>query len=94
MAVVGLFYGSDTGNTENIAKMIQKQLGNELVDIRDIAKSSKEDIEKAFGEVKYICAEGVTGETAFLTSDMTEEKFENSAKAIEVISRIRTAGIN
>ncbi|NNH89297.1 flavodoxin FldA, partial [Pasteurella multocida] len=24
MAVVGLFYGSDTGNTENIAKMIQK----------------------------------------------------------------------
>ncbi len=56
--------------------------------------SSKEDIEKAFGEVKYICAEGVTGETAFLTSDMTEEKFENSAKAIEVISRIRTAGIN
>ena len=33
MAVVGLFYGSDTGNTENIAKMIQKQLGNELVDI-------------------------------------------------------------
>lgn len=45
MAVVGLFYGSDTGNTENIAKMIQKQLGSDLVDIRDIAKSSKEDIE-------------------------------------------------
>lgn len=45
MAVVGLFYGSDTGNTENISKMIQKQLGAELVDIRDIAKSSKEDIE-------------------------------------------------
>lgn len=41
MAVVGLFYGSDTGNTENIAKMIQKQLGNELVDIRDIAKAQK-----------------------------------------------------
>lgn len=45
MALVGLFYGSDTGNTENIAKMIQKQLGNEVVDIRDIAKSTKEDIE-------------------------------------------------
>ena len=26
MAVVGLFYGSDTGNTENISKMIQKDL--------------------------------------------------------------------
>lgn len=45
MAVVGLFYGSDTGNTENISKMIQKQLGAELIDIRDIAKSTKEDIE-------------------------------------------------
>ncbi|WP_373818179.1 flavodoxin FldA [Glaesserella sp.] len=45
MAVVGLFYGSDTGNTENISKMIQKQLGANLVDIRDIAKSTKEDIE-------------------------------------------------
>ncbi|OOH89126.1 flavodoxin [Pasteurellaceae bacterium 15-036681] len=45
MAVVGLFYGSDTGNTENISKMIQKQLGSNLVDIRDIAKSTKEDIE-------------------------------------------------
>ena len=40
MAVVGLFYGSDTGNTENIAKMIQKQLGNDLIDIRDIASTS------------------------------------------------------
>lgn len=45
MAVVGLFYGSDTGNTENISKMIQKKLGSELIDIRDIAKSTKEDIE-------------------------------------------------
>lgn len=45
MALVGLFYGSDTGNTENIAKMIQKKLGDNLVNIRDIAKSSKEDIE-------------------------------------------------
>ncbi len=27
MAIVGLFYGSDTGNTENIAKMIQKTTG-------------------------------------------------------------------
>ena len=44
MAVVGLFYGSDTGNTENIAKMIQKQLGSELVDIRDIAKIRYSDV--------------------------------------------------
>ena len=45
MAVLGLFYGSDTGNTENISKMIQKEIGANLIDIRDIAKSTKEDIE-------------------------------------------------
>ena len=30
MASVGLFFGSDTGNTEAIGKMIQKQLGKKL----------------------------------------------------------------
>lgn len=45
MASVGLFFGSDTGNTEAIAKMIQKQLGKHLVQVQDIAKSSKEDID-------------------------------------------------
>lgn len=45
MASVGLFFGSDTGNTEAIAKMIEKQLGNQLVEVHDIAKSSKEDID-------------------------------------------------
>jgi len=48
MATVGIFFGSDTGNTENIAKMIQKilqqQYGKEVAEIHDIAKSSKEDL--------------------------------------------------
>ncbi|KGK00055.1 flavodoxin FldA [Thalassotalea sp. ND16A] len=44
MATVGLFFGSDTGNTEAVAKMIQKKLGKKNVDVKDIAKSSKEDI--------------------------------------------------
>ncbi len=44
MASVGLFFGSDTGNTEAIAKMIQKKLG-ELVQVQDIAKSTKEDVD-------------------------------------------------
>lgn len=42
MAITGIFFGSDTGNTENIAKMIQKQLGKDVADVHDIAKSSKE----------------------------------------------------
>lgn len=45
MASVGIFFGSDTGNTEAVAKMIQKQLGKKLVHVQDIAKSSKEDID-------------------------------------------------
>ncbi|WP_341501139.1 flavodoxin FldA [Gallaecimonas sp. GXIMD4217] len=46
MATVGLFFGSDTGNTEAVAKMIQKQLGKKMLEVKDIAKSSKEDIEE------------------------------------------------
>lgn len=49
MATVGIFFGSDTGNTENIAKMIQKilqkQFGDDVSEVHDIAKSSKEDTE-------------------------------------------------
>lgn len=45
MAIVGIFFGSDTGNTENIAKMIQKQLGKDVAEVHDIAKSTKEDLE-------------------------------------------------
>ncbi|AGH80550.1 flavodoxin [Psychromonas sp. CNPT3] len=44
MASVGIFFGSDTGNTEAVAKMIQKELGKNLVEVKDIAKSSKEEI--------------------------------------------------
>lgn len=44
MASVGLFFGSDTGNTEHVAKLIQKELGKNLIDVHDIAKSSKEQI--------------------------------------------------
>jgi len=44
MASVGIFFGSDTGNTEAVAKMIQNELGKQLVEVKDIAKSTKEEI--------------------------------------------------
>lgn len=44
MAIVGLFFGSDTGNTEAVSKSIQKKLGKKMVEVKDIAKSTKEDI--------------------------------------------------
>lgn len=37
MAKIGLFYGSDEGNTESIAYRIQARLGEDVVDIFDIA---------------------------------------------------------
>ena len=40
MAIAGIFFGSDTGNTENIAKMIQKLLGDDVAEVRDVAKCS------------------------------------------------------
>ncbi|OSM96387.1 MULTISPECIES: flavodoxin FldA [Lonsdalea] len=46
MALIGIFFGSDTGNTENIAKAIQQQLGSDVAEVHDIAKSSKEDLER------------------------------------------------
>lgn len=44
MASVGIFFGSDTGNTEAVAQMIQNELGNQLVEVKDIANSTKEEI--------------------------------------------------
>lgn len=45
-ASIGIFFGSDTGNTEKIAKMIQIKLGQNLSDVFDIAYCSKKDIEQ------------------------------------------------
>ncbi|RIY31800.1 flavodoxin [Psittacicella melopsittaci] len=45
MSLIGIFYGSDTGNTENIAKMLAEKIGPDLCDVYDIAKCTKEDLE-------------------------------------------------
>ncbi|CAD83392.1 flavodoxin 1 [Candidatus Blochmanniella floridana] len=44
-ASVGIFFGSDTGNTEKLANIIQLRIGKDLSDIFDISNSCKEDIE-------------------------------------------------
>ncbi len=43
MAEIGLFFGSDEGNTESVAHRIQARLGEEVVDIRDIADATQLD---------------------------------------------------
>ncbi|XBC44628.1 MAG: flavodoxin FldA [Buchnera aphidicola (Schlechtendalia peitan)] len=46
MKDIGIFYGSDTGNTEKIAKKIQYYIGENISSIYDIANSNKESMEK------------------------------------------------
>jgi flavodoxin I len=46
MAKIGLFYGTQTGNTETIAEAIQNQLGGDsIVELNDISDVSPEDFE-------------------------------------------------
>ncbi len=43
MAQIGLFFGSDEGNSERIAYRIQKRLGEDIVDVHDIADVTQLD---------------------------------------------------
>lgn len=45
MEKVGLFYGSDTGNTEDIAIKIQKEFGVENIELFDVGEASIDDLE-------------------------------------------------
>lgn len=47
MAKIGLFYGTQTGNTQTIAELIQKELGGDkVVDLQDISDADVSDFEK------------------------------------------------
>ncbi|CRK85773.1 Flavodoxin-1 [Candidatus Providencia siddallii] len=45
MPMIGIFFGSDTGNTENVANLIQERLGKDIAEVHNISKSNKKDIE-------------------------------------------------
>lgn len=76
----------------------------EKLELADIKKSEKKffvriqgnvqdklsQIEKVFGKVKVIEVEDVTGEFAFITEVMSEQKYEENAENVEgIITRIR-----
>lgn len=46
-------------------------------------------VEDAFGRVEPITVEGIDGEFAFITGDMTEKAFAEAAAKVDVINRIR-----
>ncbi|QCI20435.1 flavodoxin FldA [Buchnera aphidicola (Brachycaudus cardui)] len=45
MKKIGIFFGSDTGNTEKIAKLIQQCIGEKIATLYDICNTSKQDME-------------------------------------------------
>lgn len=45
MAKIGLFFGTQTGNTETIAEEVQKAIGTDLVDLYNFGESDLEDFE-------------------------------------------------
>ncbi|QCI26763.1 flavodoxin FldA [Buchnera aphidicola (Thelaxes californica)] len=46
MKKIGIFFGTDTGNTENIANIIKKKLSNYDIKIFDISNATIKDIEQ------------------------------------------------
>ena len=51
-------------------------------------RESEEEAKAAFGQIETVTV-GISGETAFLTGEMTESAFEEKAKGVSMISRIR-----
>lgn len=46
MAKIGLFYGTQTGNTQTVAELIQQELGgNNIVELHDISSADPSDFE-------------------------------------------------
>lgn len=46
MGQIGLFFGTDTGNTRKVAKMIVKQFDEGVVDLTNVSKATIEDVAK------------------------------------------------
>ena len=46
MKIIGIFYGSSSGNTEGVAKQIQAEFGADNAQVFDVAKTTKDDLEK------------------------------------------------
>ena len=71
----------------------------ELVDYRNVencyfvrTSADEKRIEEVFGEVSYVTAEGVSGETGFVTARMSEADYEKKAAELgSVLQMIRVA---
>jgi flavodoxin I len=77
MATIGLFYGTQTGNTQTIAEEIQKQLGGEgVVEVFDISQADADDFEP-FNFVIVGCPTWNIGEMQSDWSGFYDDELEN-----------------
>ena len=66
MAKVGLFYGTQTGNTQTLAELIQKEMGGDgVVDVIDISQADSGD----FADYDYLIIGCPTWNVGELQSD-------------------------
>lgn len=58
---IGLFYGTDTGNTERIAKQIQQLFGADVITLHDVLEANAEDFAQydklILGQPTWYCGE-------------------------------------
>jgi flavodoxin I len=74
---IGLFFGSDEGNTEKVAYRIQQRMGCDVVDVRDIADVTQLD----FAEYNNIILGIPTWDFGQIQSDW--EEFWDDISAVE-----------
>lgn len=65
MAKIGLFYGTQTGNTQTAAELIQTELGRDQVDLHDVANADAED----FADYAYLIIGSPTWNIGELQAD-------------------------
>jgi len=76
MASIGIFYGTTTGNTENIASLIRSEFGGDVADMMNVDLAEKEDVEK----YKYL----IFGVSTWGVSDLQDD-FEDFMEILEAI---------
>lgn len=88
MAQVGLFFGSDEGNTEAVAHRIAKRLGEDVVDVFDIADVTQLE----FGHYEHIILGIPTWDFGQIQSDW-EEFWDDIAEVPMAGKRVALFGL-
>ncbi len=53
MAQVGLFFGTDTGNTRKIAKMIKKQFADDAIELMNVSKEGSKEAFMGYDKIIF-----------------------------------------